>query len=86
MTERDKSTVLLEHYFEELKLPTMLRNMQRLPPPAKKIDPTSRSISCAWRRGSSWTGRNGLLRGASKMPLPVIKTIDTYDFSAQPRS
>ena len=25
MTERDKSTVLLEHYLKKLKLPTMLR-------------------------------------------------------------
>jgi len=46
MTERDKSTVLLEHYLKKLKLPTMLREYAAV----------------------SWTGRNGLLKGVSKMP------------------
>ena len=30
MTERDKSTVLLEHYLKKLKLPTMLREYAQL--------------------------------------------------------
>ena len=71
MTEKDKSMVLLEYSLKRLKLPTMLREYTAVAAVCQKIEPISRSICCAWRKGNCWTGRNGLLKDASKMPISL---------------
>jgi len=69
MTEKDKSTVLLEHYLKKLKIPTMLREYAAVASVCQKDRSDFRSICCARQKGSFWTGRNGLPKGASKTPI-----------------
>jgi DNA replication protein DnaC len=85
MNEKDKPTVLLEYYLKKLKLPTMLKAY------------VSVAVSCQQDRCDFQTY---LLRLAERELLdrekraaerrikaanfPVIKTIDTFDFKAQP--
>jgi len=85
MTEKDKPTILLEHYLKKLKLPTMLREY------------ASMAVVCQKDRSDFMTY---LLRLAERELLdrekraaerrirdanfPVIKTLDTFDFDAQP--
>jgi DNA replication protein DnaC len=85
MTEKDKPTLLLEHYLKKLKLPTMLREY------------ASMAVVCQKDRSDFMTY---LLRLAERELLdrekraaerrikdanfPVIKTLDTFDFDAQP--
>lgn len=85
MTEKDKSTLLLEHYLKKLKLPTMQREF------------ASMAVVCQKDRSDYMTY---LLRLAERELLdrekraaerrirdanfPVIKTLETFDFEAQP--
>lgn len=85
MNEKDKPTVLLEYYLKKLKLPTMLKVY------------VSVAVSCQQDRCDFQTY---LLRLAERELLdrekraaerrikaanfPIIKTIDTFDFKAQP--
>jgi DNA replication protein DnaC len=85
MNEKDKPTILLEYYLKKLKLPTMLREY------------ASMSVIC---RNDGSDFQTYLMRLAERELLdrekraaerrvkeanfPVIKTIDTYDFKAQP--
>jgi DNA replication protein DnaC len=85
MNEKDKPAVLLEYYLKKLKLPTMLKVF------------VSVAVSCQQDRCDFQTY---LLRLAERELLdrekraaerrikaanfPVIKTIDTFDFKAQP--
>jgi len=72
MTEKDKSTLLLEYYLKKLKLPTMLREYAGAAAVCGKIDLISLSISCACARGRSWIGRNALPKDVLKSQLPVM--------------
>jgi len=84
MTERDKSTVLLEHYLKKLKLPTMLREYaavasvcqkERSDFPTYLLRLAERELLDREKRAAE--------RRIKDANFPVIKTIDTYDFSAQ---
>jgi DNA replication protein DnaC len=85
MTDKDKPTLLLEHYLKKLKLTTMLREY------------ASMAVVCQKDRSDFMTY---LLRLAERELLdrekraaerrikdanfPVVKTIDTFDFDEQP--
>ena len=85
MTEKDKSTVLLEYSLKKLKLPTMLREYAALATVCQKdrsdyptylLRLTERELLDREKRAAE--------RRIKDANFPVIKTIDTYDFSAQP--
>jgi len=85
MTEKDKSTVLLEYSLKKLRLPTMLREYAALATVCQKdrsdyptylLRLTERELLDREKRAAE--------RRIKDASFPVIKTIDTYDFSAQP--
>jgi DNA replication protein DnaC len=85
MTEKDKSTVLLEYYLKKLKLPTVLREYAALAAvcrkdrsdfPAYLLRLAERELLDREKRAAE--------RRIKDANFPVIKTIDTYQFSAQP--
>lgn len=85
MTERDKSTVLLEHYLKKLKLPTMLREYTQV----AAICQQDRSDYATFllrlvERELLDRDKRAAERRIKDANFPVIKTIDTYDFKAQP--
>jgi DNA replication protein DnaC len=85
VTEKDKSTLLLEYYLKKLKLPTMLREhagvaavcrKDRSDFPVYLLRLAEREILDREKRATE--------RRIKEANFPVIKTIDTYEFSAQP--
>ena len=85
MTEKDKSTLLLEYYLKKLKLPTMLREYAGVAAVCRKdrsdfpvylLRLAEREILDREKRATE--------RRIKEANFPVIKTIDTYEFSAQP--
>jgi DNA replication protein DnaC len=85
LTEKDKSTLLLEYYLKKLKLPTMLREYtgvaavcrkDRADFPVYLLRLTERETLDREKRATE--------RRIKDANFPVIKTIDTYEFSAQP--
>ena len=85
MMEKDKSTVLLEYSLKRLKLPTMLREYAALATvcqqdrsdyPTYLLRLTERELLDREKRAAE--------RRIREANFPVIRTIDTYDFSAQP--
>lgn len=85
MTEKDKSTVLLEHYLKKLKLPTMLREYAQVAAICQK----DRSDYATFllrlvERELLDRDKRAAERRIKDANFPVIKTIDTYDFKAQP--
>jgi DNA replication protein DnaC len=85
MTEKDKSTVLLEHYLRKLKLPTVLREYTAVATVCQKdrsdfpvylLRLAERELLDREKRAAE--------RRIKDANFPVIKTIDTYDFKAQP--
>jgi len=85
LTEKDKSTLLLEYYLKKLKLPTMLREYagvgavcrkDRSDFPVYLLRLAEREILDREKRATE--------RRIKEANFPVIKTIDTYEFSAQP--
>jgi len=85
MNEKDKSTVLLEYYLKKLKLPTMLKVY------------VSVAVSCQQDRCDFQTyllrlaerelldrEKRAAERRIKAADFPLIKTIDTFDFKAQP--
>lgn len=85
MTEKDKPTLLLEYYLKNLKLPTMLREHAAVAAVCRKdrsdfpvylLRLAERELLDRERRAAE--------RRIKDANFPVIKTIDTYDFSAQP--
>jgi len=85
MTERNKSTVLLEHYLKKLKLPTMLREYAQLATICQKdrSDYATFLLRLAERELLD-RDKRAAERRIKDANFPVIKTIDTYDFKAQP--
>ena len=85
MTERDKSTVLLEHYLKKLKLPTMLREYAQVAAICQKdrSDYATFLLRLAERELLD-RDKRAAERRIKDADFPVIKTIDTYDFKAQP--
>jgi DNA replication protein DnaC len=85
MTEKDKSTLLLEHYLKKLKLPTMLREYAQVAAICQKdrchyatflLRLVERELLDRDKRAAE--------RRIKDANFPVIKTIDTYDFKTQP--
>jgi len=85
MKNKDKPTLLLEHYLKKLKLPSMLREYQSL------------AVVCRDERGDYptyllWLAERELLdretraaaRRVKEACFPVVKTLDTFNFRAQP--
>jgi DNA replication protein DnaC len=85
MTERDKSTLLLEHYLKKLKLPTMLREYAQVAAICQKdrSDYPTFLLRLAERELLDREKR-AAERRIKDANFPVIKTIDTYEFEAQP--
>jgi DNA replication protein DnaC len=85
MSEPKKPTVLLEHYLKKLKLPTMLREYasmaavcrdDRADYPTYLLRLTERELLDRETRAAE--------RRVKDARFPVTKTIDTFDFKAQP--
>jgi len=85
MSEPKKPTVLLEHYLKKLKLPTMLREYasmaavcrdDRSDYPTYLLRLTERELLDRETRAAE--------RRVKDARFPVTKTIDTFDFKAQP--
>ena len=85
MNERDKPTVLLEYYLKKLRLPTMLREYgsmaavcqkDRSDYPTYLLRLTERELLDREKRAAE--------RRVKEANFPVLKTIDTFDFKAQP--
>jgi DNA replication protein DnaC len=85
VTEKDKSTLLLEYYLKKLKLPTMLREYAGVAAVCRKdrsdfpvylLRLAEREILDREKRATE--------RRIKEANFPVLKTIDTYEFSAQP--
>ena len=85
MTEKDKSTLRLEYYLKKLKLPTMLKEYAGIAAVCRKdrsdfpvylLRLAEREILDREKRATE--------RRIKEANFPVIKTIDTYEFSAQP--
>ena len=82
---KDKPTVLLEHYLKELKLPTFLREHRKIAEICQKdqsdyqtfllrlteLEMQDREIRAKERR-------------IKEAKFPVVKTLDSFDFKAQP--
>ena len=80
-----KPTVLLEHYLKQLKLPTMLREYAKL---ASLCQSERADYQTFLLRLSEREVRDRELRAAERRvkaaKFPVVKTLDTFDFQAQP--
>ena len=85
MTEKDKSVVLLEYYLKKLKLPTILREYAAVAAVCRKdrsdfpvylLRLTERELLDREKRAAE--------RRIKDANFPLIKTMDTYEFSAQP--
>jgi len=85
MSASNKSTLLLEHHLKELKLPTMLREYASL----SSICTTDRSDYPTYllrlcERELIDRERRAAERRIQAARFPVIKTLDSFDFTAQP--
>jgi DNA replication protein DnaC len=81
----DKPTVLLEHYLKQLKLPTMLREYAGIAGNCGKerADYATFLLRLAEREIIDREQR-AAERRLKAATFPIIKTIDTFDFKAQP--
>jgi DNA replication protein DnaC len=85
MSDKNKPIVLLEHYLKKLKLPTMLReyaSMASVCTDDRADYPTY--LSRLAERELLNRERKAAERRVKEARFPVIKTIDTFDFKAQP--
>jgi len=85
MTSKEKPTILLDHHLKKLKLPSMLREYQsmavvcrdeRCDYPTYLLRLVERELLDRERRAAE--------RRVKQARFPVVKTLDTFDFSAQP--
>ena len=80
-----RPTVLLEHYLKELKLPTMLREYSAVAQACAKEDQDH--IAFLLRLAERETldrEQRAAERRIKAAKFPVLKTLDTFDFKAQP--
>ncbi len=84
MSER-KPEVLLRHYLKKLKLPTILREYQSVAAVCMKdrCDYTTFLLRLV-ERESLDREKKSAERRVITARFPVIKTLDTFDFNAQP--
>jgi DNA replication protein DnaC len=80
-----KSSVLLEHYLKQLKLPSMLREYASLAAVCTKdrVDYPTYLLRLAERELLD-RERRAAERRVKAVRFPVVKTLDTFDFNAQP--
>jgi len=80
-----KSAVLLEHYLKTLKLPTMLREHAKLAAlcQQERADYQAFLLRLAERELADRELR-AAERRVKAAKFPVVKTLDSFDFSAQP--
>ena len=85
MSEKEKPTVLLEYYLKKLRLPTMLREYASMAAVCQKdrtdfptylLRLVERELLDREKRAAE--------RRVKEANFPVLKTIDTFDFKAQP--
>jgi len=84
MSER-KSELLLRHYLKRLKLPTILREYGSVATRCTKAN--CDYVTYLWRlvEREAWDrGKSASERRVKNAHFPVIKTLDTFDFEAQP--
>ena len=81
----EKPTILLEHYLKQLKLPTMLREYAALAAACGKerVDYATFLLRLAEREILDREQR-AAERRMKNASFPIVKTIDTFDFKAQP--
>jgi DNA replication protein DnaC len=84
MSER-KSELLLRHYLKKLKLPTVLR--EYAPVAASCSKENCDYVTYLWRlveREALDREKRAAERRVKNAHFPIIKTLDTFDFNAQP--
>ena len=82
---QQKATVLLEHYLKTLRLPTMQREYGKLAAvcQADRADYPTYLLRLAEREVQDREVR-AAERRVKAAKFPVVKTLDTFDFTAQP--
>ncbi len=82
---KPKTTLLLEHYLKQLRLPTVLREYAKLATVCQqeRADYATFLLRLAEREVADREQR-ATQRRIKAAKFPVIKTIDTFDFNAQP--
>lgn len=85
MSTEDPSTLLLRHHLKVLKLPTMLRDYGTIAAACgqERIDYAGFLLRLAERELLE-RERKATERRIKEAGFPVVKTIDTFDFSARP--
>ena len=84
MSER-KSELLLRHYLKKLKLPTVLREYAAVAASCSKEN--CDYVTYLWRlieREALDREKRAAERRVKNARFPIIKTLDTFDFKAQP--
>ena len=85
MNEKDKPTLLLEYYLKKLKLPTMLREYASMAVVCQKDRSDFKTFLLRLaERELLDREKRAAERRIKDANFPVIKTIDTFDFQAQP--
>ena len=85
MSDKNKPTVLLEHYLKRLKLPTMLREFSSMAAVCRddRSDYPTYLLRLAERELLD-RERRAAERRVKEARFPVVKTLDTFDFKSQP--
>ena len=85
MSNQRKSTVLLEHHLKQLKLPTMLKEYLLLAQACsqEKCDYQTYLLRLCEKELADRQKR-AMDRRITAAKFPMLKTIDTFDFAAQP--
>jgi DNA replication protein DnaC len=83
--KKDKPAVLLEHYLKRLKLPTFLREHEKMAVVCREEKADYRTYLLRLAELESIDReRRAAERRIRAAKFPVVKTIDTFDFDAQP--
>jgi len=85
MKNKDKPTILLDHHLKKLKLPSMLRDYHSLAVVCRdeRCDYPTYLLRLAERELLD-RERRAAERRVKDARFPVVKTLDTFDFAAQP--
>ena len=82
---RKRATVLLDHYLKQLKLPTMLREYKPIAQVCAQEDQDYISFLLRLtERETIEREQRAAERRVRAAKFPVLKTLDTFDFKAQP--
>lgn len=85
MNEKDKPAILLEHYLKKLKLPTILREYPSMAVVCRNDGSDFQTyLMRLAERELLDREKRAAERRVREAGFPVIKTMDTYDFKAQP--